>query len=208
MLLCLTRHGETDWNAQGRIQGQLDIPLNQQGERQAAALAGALAARHFDALYASDLQRAQHTAAPLASRLGLPLQLAPSWRERHHGRMQGRTYAELAAEWPEGHARLRARDPDFDVEGGETLHAVATRCQANLDALRQRHAGQTVLVVTHGGILDVIWRLVTGTDLRAPRTVAIRNCAIHWLQRDDAGFTLLDWGQDAHLAAARDELPG
>ena len=109
--LCLARHGETDWNAEGRIQGQLDIPLNAQGHRQAAALAAALAGQDFQALYSSDLMRARLTALPLAQAHRLPLQPLPEWRERHHGRMQGQTYEEMAHDWPEGHRHLRARDP-------------------------------------------------------------------------------------------------
>ena len=206
MRLCLVRHGETDWNAAGRIQGQLDVPLNAQGMRQAEALADALASTPFDAIYSSDLDRARATATAVAGRQQLPVQALPHWRERHHGRMQGQTYDELAASWPEGHRRLRARDPDFDVQGGESLQQLAVRCARNLTQLAALPA-DTVLVVTHGGVLDVVYRLVAGEPLHTPRQVIIRNCAIHWLIRQHGTWQLHSWGDESHLAQARDELP-
>ncbi|HEX5476491.1 MAG TPA: histidine phosphatase family protein, partial [Burkholderiales bacterium] len=92
--LCLVRHGETAWNAEGRVQGQLDIPLNAHGEGQARAVAQALAGERFDAIYASDLGRVRQTARPAAERLGLPVQLDTRLRERHYGIFQAITYAE------------------------------------------------------------------------------------------------------------------
>jgi probable phosphoglycerate mutase len=205
--LCLARHGETDWNAEGRIQGQLDIPLNPRGRLQAEALAGALAEVPFAAIYTSDLRRALDTAIPAAALLGLPLRARAEWRERHHGRMQGSTYAELEHRWPEGHRRLRERDPDFEVEGGESLRALSERCAQNLSALRAAHPGGMILVVTHGAVLDAVHRLVTGQALHEPRRVPIRNCALHWLRHTAAGWSIDHWGEEAHLANARDELP-
>jgi probable phosphoglycerate mutase len=207
LLLTLARHGETDWNADGRIQGQRDIPLNAKGRQQAAALTDALAARGIDAIYSSDLERARQTAEPLAALLGLPLLCLPEWRERHHGRMQGSTYEELALSWPEGHRRLRARDPDFDVDGGESLVALSQRAARGLQGIRERHVFGQVVVVTHGGMLDVVHRLVTGQPLQEPRRFAIRNCAYHRLQHDGRAWSILNWGEEAHLANARDELP-
>ena len=206
--LCLARHGETDWNAAGRIQGQLDTPLNAHGQRQAAALAGALAAQTFDAVYSSDLERAHHTARILAAAHGLAVQALADWRERHHGRMQGNTYDELKLSWPEGYRRLRARDPEFDVEGGESLQGLAARVAAALERLRARHARGTVALVTHGGTLDAVYRLVSGQPLHEPRLVPIRNCSIHWLRHDGKGWSIEAWGGDGHLVDARDELPG
>ncbi len=206
MRLCLVRHGETDWNAAGRIQGQLDVPLNARGQQQAQAVAAALATQPFNAVFSSDLSRAQQTAAAVAQRQQLPVQTLNGWRERHHGRMQGQTYCELASSWPEGHQRLRARDPDFEVDGGESLRQLAARCRHNLTELTA--LGQPcVLVVTHGGVLDVLHRLVCGEPLHTPRRVAIRNCAIHWLEHLGGTWTVLSWGDETHLQNARDELP-
>jgi probable phosphoglycerate mutase len=108
--LCLVRHGETDWNAQKRIQGQIDIPLNARGRAQAAATAAGLAGQRFDAVYSSDLARAWQTAQPIAAALGLPLYAAPGLRERHYGRMQGLTAAEARVRIPSVHAAYAARD--------------------------------------------------------------------------------------------------
>jgi probable phosphoglycerate mutase len=206
--LCLARHGETDWNAAGRIQGQLDIPLNARGQRQAAALAAALAGQSFDAVYSSDLGRAQQTARVLAAAHGLAVHTLADWRERHHGRMQGNTYDELKLSWPHGYQRLRARDPEFDVAGGESLQGLALRVAGALERLRARHAHGTVALVTHGGTLDAVYRLVSGQPLHEPRRVPIRNCSIHWLRHDGERWSIVAWGGDGHLVEARDELPG
>ena len=206
--LCLARHGETDWNAQGRIQGQLDIPLNARGLQQAQSLARALAGARFSAIYSSDLGRAIATATPVAQASGLPVTVRAEWRERHHGRMQGSTYEEIAGSWPEGHQRLRTRDPDFEVGGGESLIQMRDRCASNLAALVRGHPpGETLLVVTHGGVLDIVHRVITGQPLREPRGFAIRNCAYHWLQHGPDGWSIERWGEEDHLAEARDELP-
>lgn len=205
--LCLARHGETDWNVEGRVQGQLDIPLNRHGLRQADALGRALADVRFDAVVSSDLLRAQRTALPLAEAIGQQVMQLAGWRERHHGRMQGQTYEELASTWPEGHRRLRARDPGFDVDGGESLITLAERCARGLAALRAGHAAGSVLLVTHGGVLDAVHRLIIGQPLHEPRKVSIRNCAYHWLRHDGHAWCVEVWGCEAHLDGARDELP-
>lgn len=205
--LCLARHGETDWNAEGRIQGQLDIPLNSRGQRQALALARALEGQTFQAVYSSDLQRARLTALPLAQSLGLGVAASADWRERHHGRMQGLTYEELALDWPEGHRRLRARDPGFDVAGGESLIGLAERCAQGLARLRASHPGGAIAVVTHGGVLDAVHRLVSGQPLHEPRRISIRNCAYHWLSHEGGQWRIEQWGEESHLRQARDELP-
>ena len=207
LTLCLARHGETDWNAEGRIQGQLDLPLNPHGRAQALALAAVLATRQFDAVYSSDLLRALESALPLAARAGTGLRTRSEWRERHHGRMQGRTYGELETEWPEGYRRFRARDLQFDLDGGESLLQFQARCAGALDALAEPHAGGTVMLLTHGGVIDMIYRLVTGQSLAAPRTVPIRNCAFHVLSLRNGVWAIEQWGVDSHLISPRDELP-
>ncbi len=117
--LIVIRHGETAWNRERRLQGQLDIPLNETGRAQARALATALAGEPIDAVYASDLSRAMATAAPLAEVLGLQVRPDARLRERSYGTLQGKTYAEVAEYLPEDFARWQARVPDYaPPEGG------------------------------------------------------------------------------------------
>ncbi len=119
--LIVIRHGETAWNRERRLQGQLDIPLNDTGRAQACALAEALAGEPIDAVYTSDLGRAMQTAAPLAETLGLQVRAEPRLRERCYGDLEGMTYAEVAEKRPEDFARWQARVPAYAPPPGESL---------------------------------------------------------------------------------------
>jgi probable phosphoglycerate mutase len=203
---CIVRHGETDWNAQRRIQGQIDIPLNAVGRAQAEAAAVSLAGCRFDAVYSSDLARAWHTAAPVAEALGLPLVPAPGLRERHYGRMQGLTGTEAADMQPEVYAAYAARDLDHDLDGGESLGHFAERVRQTLLDLAESHPGDCLLLVAHGGVLDIVYRLVTGRDLAGPRDFPVPNAGLNWLEYADGAWRLVSWGECNHLDAARDEV--
>lgn len=206
--LCLVRHGETAWNAERRLQGHLDIPLNATGEVQARATARSLAGHRFHAAYSSDLQRARQTAGAVAAALGLEIRHDPALRERHYGVFQGLTYDEAQARFPSDYARFHSRDPDFAFAGqGESLNGFAARIVAALTAIAVRHPGEQVLVVTHGGVLDIAHRLATGKPLGAARDFTIPNAALNWLAHDADGWTLEAWAEQSHLDAARDELP-
>ncbi|NMG14775.1 histidine phosphatase family protein [Aromatoleum bremense] len=206
--LCLVRHGETAWNAERRLQGHLDVPLNEIGHVQAEATAASLAGHRFAAFYCSDLRRAQQTAAAAGRTLGFGATLEPELRERHYGVFQGLTYDEARERFPQDFARFHARDPDFAFCGdGESLGAFAARIHRALDRIAARHAGRQTLVVTHGGVLDIAHRLATGKALDAPRDFTIPNAALNWIEFDGCRWHLLAWADQAHLAAARDELP-
>ncbi|CAI06669.1 Phosphoglycerate mutase 2 [Aromatoleum aromaticum EbN1] len=206
--LCLVRHGETAWNAERRLQGHLDVPLNEIGHIQAEATAASLAGHRFTALYCSDLRRAQQTAAAAGRTLGFEATLEPELRERHYGVFQGLTYDEARERFPQDYARFHARDPDFAFCGdGESLRAFAARVHRALERIVVRHAGRQALVVTHGGVLDIAHRLAAGKALDAPRDFTIPNAALNWIEFDGRRWHLLAWADQAHLAAARDELP-
>jgi len=201
------RHGETAWNRDKRIQGQLDVPLNAVGEAQARRLAAALAGERIDVVYSSDLGRARQTAAALADRSGQALQLDPGLRERQFGIFEGLTWSEIAERWPEQSERWRRRDPEFGAAGGETLADFNARSVAATERLLARHAGQTVVLVTHGGVLDCLYRAATRLPLQAARTWTLGNAAINRLLYSDAGFILVGWNDGAHLdGAAQDEF--
>ena len=200
------RHGETAWNVDTRIQGHLDIPLNDTGLWQARQLARALAGEPLSAIYASDLQRAHTTARAIAEVTGAPLVPEPALRERSFGELEGRTFAEIEAELPEQARRWRQRDPHFAPEGGETLVQLRERIAATTHRLAALHTGGLVVLVAHGGVLDVLYRLATGQELQTPRTWQLSNAAINRLLWTPEGLTLVGWADTQHLdTATRDE---
>jgi len=205
--ICMVRHGETAWNAEGRVQGQTDVPLSAVGEAQARALGAALAGQRFAALYASDLARVRQTAAPAAALLGLPVRLEPRLRERHYGKFETLTYAEARERLPQDFARFKAKDPDYDFGSGESLRDFNARALACVAEIAARHAGETVLVFTHGGVLEMVHRHAHGTGLVAPRDFEIPNTALNWIEIGRQSWRVGSWAQVAHLERALDDLP-
>jgi probable phosphoglycerate mutase len=193
------RHGETAWNVDTRIQGQLDIPLNDTGRWQAQRLARALAEEPLQAIYASDLGRALETAQALADSVGLEVVTDPSLRERGFGIFEGRTWKEIEEQWPDLSARWRKRDPEFGPEGGETLASFYDRCISTASRIAAAHAGQSIAIVAHGGVLDCLYRAGSRIELQAPRTWQLGNAGINRLLYTAEGFTLVGWGDTLHL---------
>lgn len=200
------RHGETLWNVDTRIQGHRDIPLNDRGRWQAAQVARALAGEPIAAVYASDLLRAHATGAAIAEAAGAPLHAEPDLRERSFGELEGRTFAEIEAALPEQARRWRQRDPHFAPEGGESLTLLRARIAEVTARLAARHLGEQIVLVAHGGVLDVLYRLATGQELQAPRTWLLANAAVNRLLWTPEALTLVGWGDTGHLdGAAREE---
>ena len=166
------RHGETSWNATGRIQGHTDIPLNATGQAQAQQAAQALADETLTAIYSSDLQRAWQTAQAL-----------------------------VAQSRPEDSHRWRKRDPHLVFPGGgESLLQLRERIAATVQRLAQQHVGEQIALIAHGGVMDILYRLATQQDLQAPRTWALTNTAINRLLWTPQGLSLVGWGDVRHLA--------
>jgi len=200
------RHGETLWNVDTRIQGHRDIPLNDRGRWQAAQVARALAGEPIAAVYASDLLRAHATGAAIAEAAGAPLHAEPDLRERSFGELEGRTFAEIEAALPEQARRWRQRDPHFAPEGGESLTLLRARIAEVTARLAARHLGEQIVLVAHGGVLDVLYRLATGQELQAPRIWLLANAAVNRLLWTPEALTLVGWGDTGHLdGAAREE---
>lgn len=194
------RHGETAWNVDTRIQGQLDIPLNDTGRWQAERLARALAAREaIDVVYTSDLLRAWETACPVAEATGAPLHTDEGLRERGFGSFQGKTFTEIEAAMPDEARRWRQRDPFWAPPGGESLTAMRRRVIETLHALASRHVGEQIVMVAHGGVMDVLYRAATGQELQAPRTWLLGNTAINRLLWSPEGLSLVGWSDTSHL---------
>jgi len=199
--LIVIRHGETAWNRERRLQGQLDIPLNETGRAQARLLAEALAGEPIDAVYTSDLGRAMETAAPLAETLGLQVRPEPRLRERCYGDLEGMTYAEVAEKRPEDFARWQARVPDYAPPAGESLREFHDRAVEVALSLSRRHPGERIALVAHGGVLDCLYREATGMTLEAPREHGLLNASVNRLRCDSANLTLLQWADVSHLEA-------
>ncbi|MFN4030353.1 MAG: histidine phosphatase family protein [Acidovorax temperans] len=200
------RHGETAWNVDSRLQGHLDIPLNDVGLWQARQAARALADEPIDAIYSSDLQRAWVTARAIAETTQAPLTAHQGLRERSFGVLQGHTFEELETKEPEQAYRWRKRDPAFAPEGGESLIALRERITATTHALAAQHVGGQIVLVAHGGVLDVLYRAATRQDIQAPRTWLLGNAAINRLLWTPDGLSLVGWADTQHLDnAVRDE---
>lgn len=196
------RHGETAWNVDTRLQGHLDIALNAKGIWQADQVARALDSEPIEAIYSSDLLRAWHTASAIAQTTEAPLVASQDLRERCFGSFEGKTYAELEAQWPEASLRWRKREPDWAPPGGESLLALRQRISNTVAAMAAQHVGGQIVLVAHGGVMDVLYRLATGQDLQAPRTWHLGNAAINRLLWTPDGLTLVGWGDTAHLEEA------
>jgi probable phosphoglycerate mutase len=207
----LVRHGVTDWNQARRFQGQIDIPLNESGREQARLtgrrFAESLAERPVHRVLASDLARARDTGAAIAAACGLGLQIEPLWRERHYGAFEGQTHDDLQLTAAEAYQRWRAREPDFALPGGgESLREFNERVRKTLIALVQDFAHQTVVVATHGGVLDCVYRIAAGLDLRAPRHFDLKNASFNHIRWDGKAFSVVNWGDVSHLPEALDDI--
>lgn len=199
-LICLARHGETNWNLERRFQGQLDIPLNVKGRAQAAALTAELAGARFDRIYSSDLRRAVATASGPAVERGLPIEKVPALREKNDGVWQCLTHPQVEALYPEDYRRYRSRRADFAIPGGETLERFAARSRAILTKIAKAHPGETVLIVSHAGVLDIAYRLATGKKLDESREQPVLNAAPNWVAYEDGAWSLVNWASEENCA--------
>jgi probable phosphoglycerate mutase len=200
--IILVRHGQTAWNDGARFQGHLDSPLTARGEAQAAALAARVREEEPVAIYSSDLGRAARTAAIIAERIGRNVQHDARLRERCLGIFQGLCREEIHRRYPEEAARYYSRDPDYAVPGGESARE---RFQIGLGCLMEiahRHPAETVLVVTHGGLVAGMFRHCAGVPFQSPRRFSIENAAFNLLSfRAPEGWMIETWGDTRHFKA-------
>ncbi|MFA8392221.1 histidine phosphatase family protein [Burkholderia ubonensis] len=204
------RHGETAWNRIKRIQGHIDIPLADSGLAQAQRLAVRLAREtrdgaRVDAIYSSDLMRAQQTAQPAADALGLPLVLRAGLRERAYGIFQGHDSTEIEARFPDAYAAWQTRDPGFEPEGGESQRAFYHRVLHALEPIVAAHPGGRIACVAHGGVLDCVYRFANGLDLAAPRNYQLLNTSINVVDYVDERANVVQWADVSHLDEASDD---
>lgn len=161
--ICVARHGETDWNSAGILQGWLDVPLNDRGRAQARELAASLADAGLRSVVTSPLLRARETAEIVAECLGLPAPAShDGLKERHFGVIQGIPKDELVQLNPALYQQILSRNPASIFDDGETMDAFADRVLAALGAIADEHAGARALVIAHGWVMDVVTRHVHG----------------------------------------------
>jgi probable phosphoglycerate mutase len=199
--LIVIRHGETAWNREKRMQGTTDTPLSDVGREQARALGRRLTGHAFAALYTSDLARARDTARAISEHTGREAVTDPRLQERRFGIFEGLTAEEIVARYPEEHARFASRDPDYAVPGGESARSFTERCIGCLAEIAGRHPGGEVVVVTHGLVLDSLYRAAHGLDHGARRPVPLINASLNIFGYGRGAWRLELWGDISHLAA-------
>jgi alpha-ribazole phosphatase len=194
--LCLIRHGQTDWNLEGRYQGQSDVPLNEKGFEQARSLVGQLDGRSFAAIFSSDLMRARQTAEHIAKDLGLTVQIEPRLREINQGEWEGVLVDDIKARYAEIWSQ-RTMDPaNVRPPGGETVREVAERVSAALDDISRLFPNGQVLIVSHGlSIATAICR-DKGIPVGQAYTVIPENVQPVWME----------WKLDAKPASDSEEV--
>lgn len=192
--LLLARHGETDWNREGRWQGHTDIALNDRGRAQAEALAAELVGTPISAVYSSDLARAAETARIVAARLGVPVRTDPRLRELHLGGWEGLTTPEIEERYPDEIARWRADDDSNALGGRESYAQMGERVVAALTEIAAAHPAGEVLVVLHGGPIRGLLAHAAGITYREQGRVRghLANCDVVRVSVDGSIFTPLD----------------
>lgn len=201
--ILLIRHGETAWNAIKRLQGHLDIPLNDTGLQQAAALGLSLQNEALTALVSSDLQRARQTAEQISQAQNIALKIDAGLRERCYGAFEGELYSDIEQKYPQAYAAWRSRDPDArfpdGVHRGETTREFHQRISERLHHYGQLYSGGKIALVAHGGVLEAAWRMAHDLPLDAARSVTIFNASINRFRYQQGRLQLLGWGDVAHL---------
>jgi probable phosphoglycerate mutase len=197
--LYITRHGETCWNVEGRLQGHLDSELSERGQRQVRALARRLSEFEATALYTSDLGRALATARAIAEICQLSPQKDARLRERHLGVFQGFTAAELRHGQPIEWRQFQKREPNYVIPQGESTVERTGRTLVALREIAERHPGGRVIVVGHGGTLDSIYRASRDLSLAARHTISMANASLNAVAYQGGRWQLVSWGDTNHL---------
>ena len=191
----VVRHGETEWNLQGLHQGILDSPLTARGVEQAQYVAGMLQKFSFDRLYSSDLGRAVQTTQIIAAAVKLGPTYDQRLRERNLGDLAGLTIEQFQAANPEACAQYIKRDPDYIIPGGESAAQAYARSMACFEEIVQKHPGESILVITHGFILEYLLRHSLGIPLGQKIRFSLKNCGINRFVKIDDQWMLDTWGE-------------
>ena len=200
--MILVRHGQSTWNREHRIQGQLDPPLSDEGRRQAELLGRRLAGRRLAGFYSSDLKRAFETAQAIEPQVDLQPVPTPGLREIYLGEWEGLRTEEIAERFPREWARWSEK-PDWDlVPGGEGAARFEARVIATLDEILDRHAHGDILLVTHGGVIQVALHRVIGRPSTGLFPFKIQNASISVVEARDGRMIIAGSNDVAHLEPA------
>jgi broad specificity phosphatase PhoE len=202
-IIYIVRHGETEWNAQGRIQGHTDISMSDKGRQQAQAVAQRLAQVSFDVAYSSDMSRTSETAQIILGESGVPLHTTPQLREYNKGVFEGLTLHEYARKYPDLYQASLLNDLDFAPIGGETIRQSTARMAQFVDDLNGRHLEDTVLVVGHGGSLRSFIVALLSLPPEANWRFAMDNCALSIIRTYPDNAVLHLYNETSHLNGLR-----
>nr|KJB43645.1 hypothetical protein B456_007G210600 [Gossypium raimondii] len=205
--IVVVRHGETEWNADGRIQGHLDVELNEAGKQQAALVADRLSKEpKISAVYSSDLKRALVTAETIAAKCGgLEVITDPDLRERNLGELQGLVFREAAKFSPKAHKAFLSHRTDQDIPGGgESLGHLFQRCTSSLQRIGNKHKGmpdhlskgERVVVVSHGGVIRSLYKRACPNGKSGGKVL---NTSVNIFHLCDEEWTIKSWGDVSHL---------
>lgn len=201
----LVRHGQTEWNAAHRVQGQTDIPLDALGRWQAERLAGRLSGERIDAVHTSDLSRARETARPIAAERGLTVHEWSELREMRYGPWEGLTVGEIEASYPEEYLVWRRDRLRFRLDGIETLEALRDRALVAGRQILAAHDGQTITIVGHGGTSRALLCALLGWPVAVSLQLRMDNVSVSRLEYTARGPVLVLYNDISHLASALDE---
>ena len=201
--LIIVRHGETEWNLNGRIQGHLDSPLTKSGRAQAEAIASRLQAIEINALYSSDLGRAYATAQIISNKTGHHILTDKRLRELHLGKFEGLTEGEVRKQYPDEFVYLRNAELDYIYPGGESKGQFSARLISCLEELMEKHYGGQILVITHGGALSRLMRHALGLPVVGSNKYKVCNAAFNVFSYDDGRWQLEIWGDLSHFVEVR-----
>jgi len=198
--LIIIRHGQTRWNIKSIRQGHLDSELTEEGIAQAKALGQRLARERFTALYSSDLGRAVETAKCIATVTGHEVVADARLRERHLGVFQGLSGDEIKEKFPQEYRLHRSIGAAYVIPGGESLVQQVERNVACLNDLGEKHAGESIVVVTHGGVVSGLFRHTLSIPFDAPRRFEFVNAGLNVFAYEEGHWVLQTWGDVSHLA--------
>lgn len=186
-MICLIRHGETDWNFKGKLQGKTDIPLNETGKNQAVECKAFFTGSDWDLIISSPLSRAKQTAEIINEGLNLEIVEMPIFKERSFGVAEGLTIEEIKDKYPDG-----------NYPGKETKESLKKRVMAGLEEINQKYPTKKVLLVAHGAVINSILNEISGGTLGTRKTKLMNACISH-VQFLEEGWKIHNYNQVDHL---------
>ena len=200
--LFIVRHGETPWNAEGRLQGHADIDLSDKGRQQAVAVAQRMADISIDIAYCSDLARARHTAEIALEHRDVPLRSTEGLRERYYGVFEGLTMEERRTKFPDEFAASLVKDLDFAAPGGESARGMLARMTPVMSEIKERHLDETVLIVGHGGSLRSAVIALMAFPPEATWSFVMANCSLTVIDTFSDNSVLRLYNDTSHLGGS------